>query len=145
MNILTLNILEMIKKSIIFFIIAISVLTVLAFSCKNDVDNNLGPIITKYPTDLTVFLGDKIDTNCFSIEAKDPNGDHLTYQWYKFLGDDLENQGSAIPGQTKPFFIPNKSVADTFLYFVTVSDGQIEPATDVVKLIVIDSTKTRLR
>ena len=99
-------------------------------SCEKP-ENNTGPEIVSISKDLIVLVGDTISSHCLSVEATDPDGDALSYQWCKVPENDLE-PGIIISGATNNTYIPDK-------YFVNVSDSKIEVASDAIPVMVVDS------
>ncbi len=122
-------------------IVMLSAILGLSVSCKKTIDyqppSNL--IIHTPPQNLYVNVGDTIDSHCFYVKASDSKNNVLKYQWYEFLGENLENAGKKIPGATSPTFIPNKSVIDTVGYFVEIDNGRVIHATSVAYLMVLDA------
>ncbi len=106
------------------------------FSCEKPKSHKV-PKILEQPKDLTVNIGDALASNSLSVVATNGNGDVLTYQWFISIND--FDSTIIIHGATKDKYIPNKSIANTTEYYVTVSDSYYVVSSETALVIVVDT------
>ena len=107
---------------------------------RNEVEASINPA---YTVALPVILGQpkpvRIQLNAaeeavFTVKtAPAPDGEQLSYQWYKNTTQSVEG-GEAIPGATGAVYEPDKSVeTDCFVYCTVTNTNSTNGATETVK------------